>query len=93
MLYEPRAVQAKLFCVPMIGLTASSWKKKDVNAKDEVMRLVAGLKKSGAAVVLASTEPELVLAHADRILVFARGRIAHEFVGEEVRKADLLRWA
>lgn len=65
----------------------------DVNAKDEVMRLVAGLKKTGAAVVLASTEPELVLAHADRILVFARGRIAHEFVGEEVRKADLLRWA
>lgn len=45
----------------------------DVNAKDEVMRLVAGLKKSGAAVVLASTEPELVLAHADRILVFALG--------------------
>ncbi len=65
----------------------------DVNAKDEVMRLVAGLKKTGAAVVLASTEPELVLAHADRILIFARGRIAHEFVGEEVRKADLLRWA
>ena len=65
----------------------------DVNAKDEVMRLVAGLKKSGAAVVLASTEPELVLAHAGRILVFARGRIAHEFVGEEVRKADLICWA
>lgn len=65
----------------------------DVGAKDEVMRLVAGLKKSGAAVVLASTEPELVLAHADRILVFQRGRIAHEFAGEEVRKAGLLRWA
>lgn len=65
----------------------------DVGAKDEVMQLVAGLKKSGAAVVLASTEPELVLAHSDRILVFARGQIAHEFVGEEVRKADLLRWA
>ena len=65
----------------------------DVGAKDEVMRLVAELKKSGAAVVLASTEPELVLAHADRILVFQRGRIAHEFAGEDVRKADLLRWA
>jgi len=65
----------------------------DVNAKDEVMKLVAGLKKSGAAILLASTEPELVLAHADRILVFARGRIAHEFADEEVRKADLLRWA
>lgn len=65
----------------------------DVGAKDEVMRLVAGLKKSGAAVVLASTEPELVLAHSDRILVFQRGRIAHEFADEDVRKADLLRWA
>ena len=65
----------------------------DVGAKDEVMRLVSELKKSGAAVVLASTEPELVMAHADRILVFQRGRIAHEFTGGEVRKADLLRWA
>jgi len=43
--------------------------------------------------VLASTEPELVLAHADRILVFQRGRIAHEFTGEDVCTADLLRWA
>jgi ribose transport system ATP-binding protein len=65
----------------------------DVEAKDEVLRLVAGLKQAGAAVVLASTEPELVLAHADRVLVFQRGRIAHEFAGCEVRKADLLKWA
>lgn len=65
----------------------------DVGAKEEVMRLVAGLKKSGAAVVLASTEPELVMAHSDRILVFQRGRIAHEFAEDAVRKADLLRWA
>ena len=65
----------------------------DVGAKDEVMRLVTELKKSGAAVVLASTEPELVMAHADRILVFQRGQIAHEFAGVEMRKADLLRWA
>jgi ribose transport system ATP-binding protein len=65
----------------------------DVGAKDEVMRLVAELKKSGAAVVLASTEPELVMTHADRILVFQRGHIAHEFADGDVRKADLLRWA
>ena len=65
----------------------------DVRAKDEVMQLVAALKKSGSAVVLASTEPELLLAHADRILVFQRGRIAYEFAGVEVRKTDLLKWA
>lgn len=65
----------------------------DVGAKDEVLKLVADLKQQGAAVILASTEPELVLAHSDRILVFQRGHIAHEFAGESVRKADLLHWA
>ncbi len=65
----------------------------DVGAKDEVMRLVADLKRSGAAVILASTEPELIMAHSDRILVFQRGRIAHEFADENVRKEDLLHWA
>lgn len=65
----------------------------DVEAKDEVMRLVADLKKSGAAIVLASTEPELVMTHAERILVFQRGRIAHEFANQSLTKSDLLRWA
>jgi ribose transport system ATP-binding protein len=65
----------------------------DVGAKAEVMRLVADLKNSGTAVLLASTEPELVLAHADRILCMQRGRMSHEFVGVTVRKDDLLRWA
>ncbi|GDY06592.1 MAG: sugar ABC transporter ATP-binding protein [Planctomycetota bacterium] len=91
---QQKVVLAKWLLGPVRALVLEEpTRGMDVGAKDEVMRLVAGLKKSGAAVVLASTEPELVLAHADRILVFQRGRIAHEFAGEDVRKADLLRWA
>ncbi len=65
----------------------------DVGAKDEVMKLVAEQKRRGAAVILASTEPEMVLAHSDRILAFHRGRISHEFENCEVSKSDLMRFA
>jgi ribose transport system ATP-binding protein len=65
----------------------------DVGAKAEVMRLVGDLKRQGAAVVLASAEPELLLGHADRILVMKRGRVAREFCGMKVDKAELMREA
>jgi ribose transport system ATP-binding protein len=65
----------------------------DVGAKEEVMQLVAQLKDEGAAIVLASSEPEMLLTHADRILVLRRGEIVHEFEGEAVDKADLMRHA
>jgi ribose transport system ATP-binding protein len=65
----------------------------DVGAKDEVMKLVAEQKRQGAAIILASTEPELVLAHCDRILTFHRGRVAHEFENCEIGKLDLMRFA
>jgi ribose transport system ATP-binding protein len=51
------------------------------------------LKRQGAAVVLASAEPELLLGHADRILVMKRGRVAREFCGMKVDKAELMREA
>ncbi|MBX3411509.1 MAG: sugar ABC transporter ATP-binding protein [Pirellulales bacterium] len=65
----------------------------DVGAKEDIMRLVAELKQQGAAIVLASNEPELILAHADRILVMNRGWITHQFAGVEVDKAELMRSA
>lgn len=65
----------------------------DVGAKDEIMRLVGDLKKQGTAVILASTEPELVLSRSDRILTFRRGRISGEFSGTTVDKTMLLKHA
>lgn len=62
----------------------------DVGAKQEVMEQVRTLREQKAAVLLASSEPELILAHADRILVFRRGRIARTFEAQRVTKRDLL---
>jgi len=65
----------------------------DVGAKEEIMQLVAQQKQAGAAVILVSTEPEIVLAHADRIVVMSRGKITQEFAGCMLDKQTLMRWA
>jgi ribose transport system ATP-binding protein len=65
----------------------------DVHAKAEIMDLVKKQRDAGAIVVLASTEPELLLAHATRIVVFSRGKIVSELHGQTVTKADLMRLA
>lgn len=62
----------------------------DVAAKDDVLKLVAELKAAGAAVILATSEPELALAQADRIVVMDRGRVTHEFADTELDQATLL---
>lgn len=65
----------------------------DVGAKEEIMRIVRTLKNQGTAVILASTEPELVLAHSDRILAIRRGRISAEFAATDLDKSTLLKHA
>jgi len=91
---QQKAVIAKWLLGPIrVLLLDEPTRGMDVGAKGEVMRLVARLKQEGAAVVLSSAEPELVLAHADRILVLSRGRIARECVDGKVDKETLIRHA
>jgi ribose transport system ATP-binding protein len=91
---QQKAVLARWFLGPVrVLLLDEPTRGMDVGAKAEVLRLVAEMKQKGTAIVLASAEPELLLAHADRILVMSRGRIAHEFAGTEIDKASLMRWA
>src|SRR5215208_2425365 len=65
----------------------------DVGAKREVLDLIKALKGEGVAVILISTEPETVLAEADRILVMTKGQIAKEFAAERVSKDLLMSYA
>ncbi len=65
----------------------------DVGAKEEILRLVRQLQQQDVAVIIASTEPELLLAHCDRILVMQRGRITAEFFGQAVDRGQLMRSA
>jgi ribose transport system ATP-binding protein len=62
----------------------------DVGAKEDVVRIVRGLRDKGIAVVVVSTEPETVLSLADRILVMKKGEIVREFAGDTVSKDRLL---
>ncbi|MBM4075029.1 MAG: sugar ABC transporter ATP-binding protein, partial [Planctomycetes bacterium] len=91
---QQKVVMAKWLLGPMkVLLLEEPTRGMDVHAKAEIMELVALQKKQGTAVILASTEPELILAHSDRILTFSRGRITHEFAGCHVTKQDLMRHA
>ena len=91
---QQKVVLAKWLLGPIrVLLLEEPTRGMDVHAKAEIMELVAEQKRGGAAVILASTEPELVLAHADRIAILARGRVTRVFSGERVTKQDLMRFA
>jgi ribose transport system ATP-binding protein len=62
----------------------------DVGAKDDVVKIVRGLRDQGMAVVVVSAEPETVLSLADRIVVMKKGRIVREFASESISKDRLL---
>src|ERR1700704_1005692 len=58
--------------------------------KEDVVKIVRGLRDQGLGIVVMSTEPETVLSLADRIVVMKKGRIVREFAGETVSKDRLL---
>ena len=77
--YPPKVL---VLCEPTRGM--------DVGAKDEVVKIVRGLKEQGLAIVIVSSEPETVLSMADRIVVLRKGELVREFSDEIVSKDRLL---
>jgi ribose transport system ATP-binding protein len=75
---------------PRILLLVEPTRGMDVAAKEDVVRIVRGLRDQGLAIVVFSTEPETVLSLADRVLVMRKGKIAHEFADEAISKDRLL---
>ena len=76
--------------LPRVLLLSEPTRGMDVGAKDDVVRIVRGLRGAGIGVVVVSSEPETVLSLADRIVVMRRGTITREFAGEAVSKDRLL---
>ena len=76
--------------LPRLLVLAEPTRGMDVGAKEDVVQIVKGLKQQGVGIVVASAEPETVLALADRILVMRKGTIAREFANETVCKDRLL---
>jgi ribose transport system ATP-binding protein len=75
---------------PKVLVLSEPTRGMDVGAKDDVVQIVRGLREEGLGIIVVSTEPETVLALADRILVMKKGEIVREFVGEAVSKDRLL---
>ena len=76
--------------LPKVLILSEPTRGMDVGAKDDVMKIVRGLRDQGLAVIVVSAEPETVLSLADRVLVMKKGRIVREFVNETISKDKLL---
>jgi ribose transport system ATP-binding protein len=91
---QQKVVLAKWLTVqPKVLILNEPTRGMDVGAKREVLDLIKALRAEGVAVVLISTEPETVLAEADRILVMAKGQVTKMFAGERVSKDLLMSYA
>jgi ribose transport system ATP-binding protein len=75
---------------PRVLVLSEPTRGMDVGAKEDVVKIVRGLRDQGIAIVVVSTEPETVLSLADRVLVMRKGAIAHEFAGVAISKDRLL---
>jgi ribose transport system ATP-binding protein len=75
---------------PKVLILSEPTRGMDVGAKEDVVRIVRGLRDRGIGVIVVSTEPETVLSLADRIVVMKRGEIVKEFAGDTVSKDRLL---
>ena len=80
---EARSVAVLLLDEPTQGV--------DVGARQEIYQVVSTLAADrGTAVLFASSDPEEVVALADRCLIVAEGRIAGELSGTELTEEALL---
>ena len=75
---------------PKVLILSEPTRGMDVGAKEDVVKIVRGLRDQGMAIVVVSTEPETVLSLADRILVMKKGEIVREFAEGTVSKDRLL---
>ena len=71
-------------------LLAEPTRGVDVGARADIYGVLEELRERGLALVMVSTDMEEVLALSDRVLVFARGRIAREFGRAEATQELLL---
>ena len=76
--------------LPKVLVLSEPTRGMDVGAKDDVVKIVRGLRQQGVGIVVVSAEPETVLALADRILVMKKGSVVREFADEVVSKDRLL---
>jgi ribose transport system ATP-binding protein len=91
---QQKVVLAKwLTTLPKVLVLNDPTRGMDVGAKREVMDIVESLRTRGVATILLSSEPELLMAYADRVVVLSRGRQLSTMMNAQVTKEALLAYA
>lgn len=65
----------------------------DVGTKAEIYKIMEGLAKKGAAIIMISSELPEILAISDRIVVMCEGRVSGELSKEEATEETVMRYA
>jgi len=65
----------------------------DINAKNEIYKLIMQLAKEGLGIIVVSSELPEILAISDRILVMAEGSITAELLVSEATEDNILKAA
>jgi ribose transport system ATP-binding protein len=84
---QQKAMLAKwLHTKPSLLLLHEPTQGVDVGARQQIFQLIRKTAADGTAVVCVSTDYEQLAAVCDRVVVFGRGRVAHELTGDRVTK-------
>ncbi|MHB8628465.1 MAG: sugar ABC transporter ATP-binding protein [Aggregatilineales bacterium] len=76
---------------PKVLIVSEPTRGMDVGAKSEVLAIIRTLRNQGYGVLIASSEPETVLAVADRVVVMSHGHIAAKLENVALDKDELMR--
>ncbi len=76
---------------PKVFVMSEPTRGMDVGAKSEVMHILRDFRNQGYGVLVASSEPETVLAVCDRVMVMSRGKVVAEMVNKNLNKDVLMR--
>lgn len=76
--------------LPRVLILCEPTRGMDVGAKEDVVKIINGLREKGIGIIVISTEPETVLSMANRILVMRKGRMVGKFSDRSIIKDDLL---
>ncbi len=87
---QQKALLAKWFqTAPRLILLDEPTQGVDVGARAQVFSAIATAAQSGAAVLCASSDYEQLTAICDRVLVFNRGAVIEELVGDRISKSAI----
>jgi ribose transport system ATP-binding protein len=89
---QQKIVLAKwLTRTPRVLILNEPTRGMDVGAKEEVLTVIRRLRGEGVAILVITTEPETLLAIADRALVMRKGTITAELTGVALSKQNLIK--